>query len=89
VIRKRTLILLTLGAWLIACALYGYHYVVTVLAVPEPYDLPVLALTGFGRPDDIERVRNAGFFSHITKPFDLEKLSATLQTVNGWRRGPS
>ena len=28
----------TLGAWLIACALYAYYYVVTILALPEAYD---------------------------------------------------
>ena len=53
---------------------------------PEHKDIPVLALTGFGRPEDIERAKTAGFFSHITKPFDLEKLAATLQTVPNKRR---
>jgi hypothetical protein len=28
----------TLGVWLIAGALYAYYYVVTILALPEPYD---------------------------------------------------
>lgn len=42
-------------------------------------DVPVLALTGFGRPEDIERAMKVGFFSHITKPFDLDALSL-LQT---------
>ncbi len=37
-IRKRVLIVSTLGAWVIACALYGYYYVVSILALPEPYD---------------------------------------------------
>jgi len=35
---KKTLILPTVGVWIIACALYGYYYVVTTLALPEPYD---------------------------------------------------
>lgn len=67
----------------------GFEFLRQLRARPEHSDVPVLALTGFGRPEDIERARNAGFFSHITKPFDLEKLSATLQAVNGWRRGAS
>lgn len=37
-ISKRVLISSTLGAWLIACAMYGYYYVVTILALLEPYD---------------------------------------------------
>ena len=38
VISKRALIVSTLGTWVIACALYGYYYVVSILALPEPYD---------------------------------------------------
>ena len=37
-ISKRVLILCALGAWLVACALYAYYSVVTVLELPEPYD---------------------------------------------------
>ena len=44
-------------------------------------DLPVLALTGFGRPEDIERTRSEGFFSHLTKPFDVATLLSVLQRV--------
>ena len=37
-ISRRTLIASTVGAWGIACALYGYYYVVSILALPERYD---------------------------------------------------
>jgi hypothetical protein len=37
-ISRRALIIATVAAWLIACALYGYYYVVSILALPEPYD---------------------------------------------------
>lgn len=63
----------------------GFEFLRQLRDRPEHQDVPVLALTGFGRPEDIERARTAGFFSHITKPFDLEKLAATLQTVSNTR----
>ena len=46
----------------------------------------MLALTGFGRPEDIGRPKPAGFYSHIAKPFDLQKPAATLQTMRNKRR---
>ena len=64
----------------------GFEFLRQLRTRPEHRDVPVLAVTGFGRPEDVERARSAGFFSHITKPFDFEKLAATLQAVGGLRR---
>ena len=64
----------------------GFEFLRQLRKRPQYQDLPVLALTGFGRPEDIERAKTAGFFSHITKPFDLEKLAATLQTLPNRKR---
>src|SRR4029078_2912102 len=44
--------------------------------------VPVVAITGFGRSDDIERARAAGFYSHLTKPLNLQALAEVLQTLN-------
>ena len=44
-------------------------------------DVPVIAITGFGRNDDIERARAAGFYSHLTKPLDLLALTAVLEQI--------
>jgi CheY-like chemotaxis protein len=41
----------------------------------------VLALTGFGRPEDIERAKREGFFSHVTKPLDIDALIEVLKNV--------
>jgi two-component system CheB/CheR fusion protein len=42
-----------------------------------------IAVTGFGRDEDIERARAAGFSSHITKPVSLEHLVEVIgQIVN-------
>jgi two-component system CheB/CheR fusion protein len=37
-------------------------------------DVPVVALTGYGRSNDIDRARDEGFAEHLTKPLDLDRL---------------
>ncbi len=59
----------------------GFEFVRRLRELPGKKDVPVLALTGFGRPEDINRAQNEGFFSHLTKPFDLTKLSEILKNV--------
>lgn len=36
--------------------------------------IPAIALTGFGRDEDVERARQAGFTTHLTKPLDFDHL---------------
>src|SRR5581483_4384107 len=38
----------------------------------------IVALTGYGQSDDIERGRDAGFDSHLVKPVDLRTLRESL-----------
>jgi two-component system CheB/CheR fusion protein len=59
----------------------GFEFVRRLRELPGKKDLPVLALTGFGRPEDIYRAQHEGFFSHLTKPFDLATLSQVLEKV--------
>lgn len=59
----------------------GFEFLRRLRQLPGRGDIPVLALTGFGRPEDIERARAAGFHSHVTKPFGLEALMDVLQKV--------
>jgi PAS domain S-box-containing protein len=40
--------------------------------------VPAIALTGYGMEDDIQRSREAGFASHMTKPIDFTKLEAMI-----------
>lgn len=37
-------------------------------------DIPLVALTGYGQPNDRQRSAAAGFDAHLTKPVDLEDL---------------
>jgi PAS domain S-box-containing protein len=59
----------------------GFEFLRHLRQLPGGQDLPVLALTGFGRPEDIERAQAEGFFAHVTKPFELEALIEVLQKL--------
>src|SRR5262245_44724482 len=41
---------------------------------PQYANVPTIALTGFGREEDVERARRAGFTTHLTKPLDFKHL---------------
>lgn len=43
----------------------------------------LIALTGWGQPDDIARGREAGFCGHFVKPVDLEAVSEAVRRVAG------
>ena len=59
----------------------GFEFVRTLRALPQAKNVPVLALTGFGRSEDVERARREGFFSHVTKPIDPNKLTQLLKKI--------
>jgi two-component system, chemotaxis family, CheB/CheR fusion protein len=59
----------------------GFEFLPRLRQLPGRSDVPVLALTGFGRPEDIERARAAGFYSDVTKPAELEALVDVLQKL--------
>ena len=37
-----------------------------------------IAMSGFGAPEDLRQSREAGFFDHLTKPIDLNRLEAAI-----------
>ena len=41
-------------------------------------DVVLIALTGYGQPDDRERTRHAGFDAHVVKPVDPDTLARLL-----------
>jgi two-component system CheB/CheR fusion protein len=59
----------------------GFEFFRNLRQLPRGADVPVLALTGFGRPEDIDRAKSEGFFSHVTKPFDIDALMGILQRI--------
>jgi signal transduction histidine kinase len=56
----------------------GFELLGRLRALPTNQQTPVLALTGFGRDEDIKHAESVGFAAHFTKPLDLEGLACTL-----------
>jgi two-component system CheB/CheR fusion protein len=68
----------------------GFEFLQRLRQIDGRQHVPVVAITGFGRHDDVERARSAGFYSHLTKPLDIEALAAVLeQLTNGNYNGKS
>jgi PAS domain S-box-containing protein len=59
----------------------GYELLTMLRTDLRLTDIPAIALTGFGRPEDVARAREAGFTSHLTKPLDLDYLIELARTA--------
>jgi CheY-like chemotaxis protein len=57
----------------------GYELGQRLRMTPEAKSTLLVALTGYGRPEDIERAHAAGFDHHATKPVDPDMLTAILR----------
>jgi PAS domain S-box-containing protein len=66
--------------------LNGYDTARALRAAPGGTDLELIALTGWGHPDDKNRAAEAGFDRHLTKPVDPAELEALL-SVTEFRSG--
>jgi two-component system CheB/CheR fusion protein len=51
-------------------------------SLPGKENVPVVALTGYGRKEDVEQAANEGFVAHLTKPFDVGRLLAFLSQLS-------
>ncbi len=51
--------------------------------------LPAIALTGHGRPADVQHAFAAGFQAHVDKPVDFEHMKTVIATVIGAARAAS
>lgn len=52
----------------------GYELLRELRSRPKTAGVPVLAVTGFGQTEDVERTRAAGFSAHLAKPVLLARL---------------
>lgn len=59
----------------------GYQLLRAVRQRPELAGIHAIALSGFGRQDDIEAAMRAGFDAHLAKPVTLDALLTTLIRV--------
>ncbi len=65
----------------------GFEFLQRLRQIEGRQHVPVVAITGFGRSDDIERARAAGFYSHLTKPLNIQALADVLDQLARHRRG--
>jgi CheY-like chemotaxis protein len=56
----------------------GYDLVGRLFEIHDKNRPVTIALTGFGGPEDTERVKQAGFDHHIVKPADIAKLQRII-----------
>ena len=50
----------------------------TVLRAQHP-NLPAIALSGYGRDEDLVRGREAGFSAYLTKPVEFRQLEEAIE----------
>jgi signal transduction histidine kinase/ActR/RegA family two-component response regulator len=67
----------------------GYAIARLLRSMPDGKSLLLVALTGYGRPEDRKRSREAGFDAHLVKPFDPDTLTSVLENPkqDGGTRG--
>lgn len=64
----------------------GYEVARRLRRRPELNGVTLVALTGFGQPNDRRRAAAAGFDFHVTKPIDLDRLQELLWQVEDGHR---
>jgi signal transduction histidine kinase/ActR/RegA family two-component response regulator len=67
----------------------GFEFLRRLRQISGRQDVPVIAITGFGRTDDVERARAAGFHSHLTKPLNVDALAAVLEPLTNGKHQSS
>jgi CheY-like chemotaxis protein len=56
----------------------GYQVAQRIRAAPVGDAMILVALTGYGQPEDVRRAHEAGFDAHVVKPVDPDALGKTL-----------
>jgi len=59
----------------------GYALARELRALPSCANTILVALTGYGQPEDRHRSERAGFAHHYVKPMDLKALSILLASI--------
>jgi CheY-like chemotaxis protein len=57
----------------------GYEVARSMRSIVGDEPLLLVALTGYGRPEDISESKAAGFDEHLVKPPSIDMLQAILQ----------
>ncbi|HEY1191126.1 MAG TPA: response regulator, partial [Gemmata sp.] len=56
----------------------GYEVAARLRQLPGSHPLTLIAMTGYGRDDDRQKSRAAGFDHHLVKPVDLDEVLRLL-----------
>ena len=67
----------------------GFEFLQRLRKINGRQNVSVVAITGFGRSDDVERARAAGFYSHLTKPLNFDALAEVLDQLTRHQRDRS
>ena len=59
----------------------GYQLVGRLNVLPQTTHTTMIALSGYGQPQDMEASRRAGFALHLVKPVDIPHLLAVFDTL--------
>jgi len=59
----------------------GYEVARRLRAAKANENLLLIALTGYGQPEDRDRSRQAGFDAHLTKPIGVERLKQAMASL--------
>lgn len=59
----------------------GYETCRLIRQQPWGQSMPIIALTGYGQPEDRQRTREAGFTGHLVKPVDMGQLTDLLTSL--------
>ena len=65
--------------------LSGYEVAQRLKETPETKHITLVAITGWGQPDDQRRSREAGFDYHLLKPVKPETLQQLLASISKHR----
>jgi CheY-like chemotaxis protein len=60
----------------------GYQVAGRIRASAAGNSLLLIALTGYGQPEDVRRALAAGFNAHLVKPVDPDALTKTLADLS-------
>ena len=79
----------TSSCWTSACReLDGYEVAQQIRELPRGRQLKLIALTGYGQPEDRARALRGGFDDHLVKPVELGALSRSLAALGTARGRP-
>ncbi len=67
----------------------GYEVARSLRAGPHGSERLLVALTGYGQPEDRQRALDAGFDDHLVKPVDPARLSGVIAALQRARQGAS